>query len=80
MNQLNGIQYWRFIGKDGSLGYRNGKVYRLYVVHLLSEQSDHSYRIGRVVIYRTLLQRLLHGYGTCPYDKYSLFLENWERA
>lgn len=79
-NELDGVQYWRFIGKDGSLGYRTGTVYRLFVNHYLNKQDDGSFRIGKIVIQRTLLQRLLHGVGICPYDSRKLFDENWERV
>lgn len=53
----------RFVGKDGSLGYRTGFVYTL--------ELRHSFR-------RWSIRRLPARDGFCPYGSWNAFLRNWE--
>lgn len=58
------IQRAKFIGEDGSLGYRHGQVYELYV-----------YPTGPK--YAITIQRR-DGSGTCPYTSVKAWRRNWE--
>lgn len=53
----------KFIGLDGSIGYRHGQTYKIMV-----ETSDNSPR---------LMVRLADNSGRCPYDNIFAFLANW---
>jgi hypothetical protein len=68
---------FRFIGRDGSMGYRTGKVYTLQRVHIFRHGESTT-----TVFYarRTGLQRLLHGEGRTPYENQQAFDNNWEPA
>lgn len=55
----------RFTGTDGSLGYRNGKVYDLRIQRIAG--AEHPITIRR----RT-------GFGLCPYRSEQAFWANWE--
>jgi hypothetical protein len=55
---------FRFIGQDGSLGYRNGQVYRLY----FKVAGD-----GHIIAF-SLEDAETH---SCPYTVAG-FMENWE--
>ena len=52
----------RFVGADGSLGYRNGLVYDLYV--------------WSTTRYPVVIRRMDGGY--CPYSSEVAFGRNWE--
>lgn len=68
---------FRFIGHDGSMGYRTGKIYNLQRTALFDEDGSITTRLA---CGRTGLQRLLHGDGFTPYDSQELFYRNWEEA
>jgi hypothetical protein len=53
----------RFIGEDGSLGYRHGQLYELRFV----EDDRHFVTIERI-----------DGTGRCPYASMNAFLRNWD--
>lgn len=55
----------RFIGEDGSMGYRKGQEYEL---RLVSPGT-----IGVLAV-----QRTSDGGGLCPYGSEGAFLRNWE--
>lgn len=64
----------KFIGENGSLGYKRGKEYYL---------SLSSYRYG-LFGYREGIQielfyykEMLNGVGICPYSSLESFLSNW---
>lgn len=69
---------YRFIGADGSLGYRTGKTYRLSITWHRAPQGE--WGSNGLTIERTGLQRLLHGNGYCPYTNQHTFFKNWERV
>lgn len=59
----------KFIGKDGSLGYKRGKFYPLLVS-----------RLGwfeRLIRPWTLEIQRIDGTGYCPYSTEGTFLKNW---
>lgn len=53
----------RFIGKDGSLGYRTGQIYRLI---------ERPYKNYPIAISQP------DGSGLCPYSSLESFNKNWE--
>lgn len=55
---------FRFIGEDGSLGYRKGKIYMLELR-------------GRGM---TELGVIIDAPVRCPYSSWEAFFENWERV
>lgn len=57
---------YMFIGKDGSLGYRTGRVYRL--------------RVSSVFHYPVFIKRTDSPLGACPYSSEAAFWQNWERV
>ena len=61
--------YYKFRGIDGSLGYRTGKVYRLYI--------SSAYFKGGLIAERKGWSRVLWGPGYCPYDNIDLFFKDW---
>lgn len=55
---------YRFIGTDGSLGYRKGQVYVLVV-----DRPGEKYPV-----------QIVGGGVPCPYSSEAAFRENWEQA
>lgn len=53
-----------FIGKDGSLGYRNGRVYSLLLNVYPGDKS-------------ILMRECGGGYPGCEYSNEKMFLRNW---
>jgi hypothetical protein len=53
---------YRFIGEDGSLGYRHGRIYRLVLA-----VPGHGWPI-----------EIIDGGQFCPYDSEEAFSRNWE--
>lgn len=74
---FGGTGRYRFIGRDGSLGYRTGRVYSLCIMSVFSPGESVT---TKMQIERMGLQRFLHGPGYCPYDHQDKFFENWERV
>ena len=66
---------FRFVGRDGSMGYRTGQVYRLNVMW-----HNRGQWINGLTINRTGIWGLLHGKGYCPYKNEDAFWQNWEVA
>lgn len=62
---------WRFIGRDGSMGYRTGRKYHLGFIW--SEGQG-------MTICRLGIWGILHGKGYTPYSSQDAFLKNWEQA
>ncbi len=58
--------YAKFIGEDGSLGYKNGREYILEVEATSGFKTGHTIEISRE-----------DGGGFCPYKNIETFLENW---
>lgn len=63
---------FRFIGEDGSMGLRNG---RIYLIRIGVEWQDKFFKtmptthfVGR------------NSNAMCPYESWDSFLENWERV
>nr|DAH62621.1 MAG TPA: hypothetical protein [Caudoviricetes sp.] len=52
----------RFIGKDGSMGFKNGEIYKLK-----------SKCVNNKIIVKTANDKLF-----CPYESIESFLRNWE--
>ena len=62
----------RFIGKDGSMGLANGKVYTCDIKS-----------IGDIVYvdwYSTFMDEMFLDQGFCPYSSLAKALENWEEV
>jgi len=62
---------YRFIGQDGSMGYRNGKVYRVVIV---DERYDGSLLIAAGNWF-TLWSK-----PTIPYNSKEAFERNWQKV
>jgi hypothetical protein len=60
----------RFVGEDGSLGYRHGKEYTLKV-----SEGVFFYALK---VERTGLQKFMYGAGACPYKTVDSFKKNWQ--
>ena len=60
---------YKFIGTDGSMGYKKGKVYRGTITTLLN---------GKVVFIPGVFPFNLYRI-TIPYNNLKLFKQNWER-
>ena len=54
----------RFIGKNGSMGFKHGRVYDVVVT--INDQKNISLRCDELKV-------------RCPYGSMYVFLENWER-
>ena len=57
----------RFIGKDGSMGLKHGKVYPVHVISLPSHTE----------IYVTWFSVKLGRHRRCPYSSPAAFAANW---
>lgn len=53
-----------FVGKDGSMGFKNGEVYHIRISH----------RIGRRISIKRVSDNVV-----CDYDTMEAVLENWDR-
>jgi len=63
-----------FIGEDGSMGYRTGQKYMLYI--------DQSLSIFPLRLQPTIVRaegKSFCGFY-CPYDSWDAFWRNWKRA
>lgn len=65
MNKNQKREY-KFIGKDGSMGYRNNKTYMLEV-----REANFMERIAGV---KVVIDKPTY----CPYNSYLAFYENWQ--
>ena len=57
---------YKFIGMDGSLGYRKGQIYNLKIRIPMA----HEYNAGWIII--------IQSPNFCPYRTIEAFLDNWE--
>lgn len=57
---------YKFVGKDGSMGFRNNKTYSLEV--------REANIMERIAGYKIIVDEPMY----CPYDSYLTFYENWK--
>ncbi len=72
----------KFIGDDGSLGFKHGVKYKLSVSDNLSGIVDPKFKDADIIINRlgTLKDNIMtkdSGKHTCVYSNIVTFLENW---
>jgi hypothetical protein len=66
--------FFRFIGEDGSMGYRAGKIYLLTI-------SDWYHNGVSTLSIISSLPRVFKKIGIyCPYSSCETFFKNWERV
>ena len=63
------ISHARFVGEDGSLGLKYGKIYPVYLYNASYQGRD---VVGLKIYIDNIMVR------TCPYDSMEKFFENWE--
>jgi hypothetical protein len=59
------IEAMRFIGEDGSMGYKHGEIYNLYI---------YPHWFG----YRIVVEPVGKPSMRCPYRNIFTFLQNWQ--
>lgn len=64
----------KFIGTDGSLGYRYGQIYELEQQVNVAWADLHNLHVG----VSPLVVRRKGGSGFCPYSSEQAFRANWE--
>lgn len=58
---------FRFMGKNGSLGYQTGQIYHLSISY-------------RTIFPGSDQEPYIEAPMACPYDSWEKFFENWERV